>query len=307
MNQNNEKLTTELQNAISQFSRKESQTQIFTPTVDGKKYFIKVSGKDRGKYKDNEIETLEFLSKKSPFYSDYFITSMTKDNKSAILLKYVEGTDMYEMIHSKEKWSQEFLIKLYKILLAKVRFYHNNLLTHGDIKATNFYIHTDKNDKVDIDLIDTESVNNFNKEYRKKNQNFINFISVNYDFPVKLKRGNIHFYSHKNAFLFYKYLDIYSTSILIFYLYKPHVYQMLKKRGDHENPWKIGKKQKSPIEYIKKQSNPLEKALYYVFSFLPYVEKEGKMIRIENIPISHTQIISILDEKDEKNENNKID
>lgn len=295
-NEENIEYKKELEKAISEFSRKDNQTQIFTPLINGVKHFIKVSGKERGKYKDNEIESLNFLSKQSSFYSDYFITSMTKDGKSAILLKYIEGTDMYDMIHTKEKWSQEFLIKLYKILLTKVRFYHNHLLTHGDIKATNFYIHTcDEDGKVDIDLIDTESVNNFNKECRKKNQNFINFISINYDFPVKLKRGNIHFYNHKNAFLFYKYLDIYSTSILIFYLYKPHVYQMLKKRGEKENPWKIGNKQLRPIEYIKKQLNPLEKALHYVFSFLSYVEKEGKMIRIEDIPISHTKIIEILE------------
>lgn len=290
----------ELEKAIDSFSRNDNQTETFFPIINGKKYFIKVAGKLRGKYKDNEVDSLIYLSKISSFYSKYYISSMSKDGKTAILLEYIEGTDMYEMLKTNEKWSEEFLIKLYKLLLSKVRFYHNHLLTHGDIKATNFYIHAcskenENEEIVDIDLIDTESVNNFNKDQRKKNGKFINFISTNYDFPVKLKRGNIHFYSHKNAFLFYKYLDIYSTSVLILYLYKPHVYQMLKKRGD--NSWKIGKKQRRPTEYVQKQSNQLEKALYYVFSFLSYVEKEGEMIRVEDIPISHTKIIEILEKK----------
>lgn len=297
-------LTREMEKAIDAFDKNERQTQTSSTTVNGVKYFIKVCGQQRGKYQNNEIDSLKCLAKFSPFYSDYFIGNMTKDGKTAILLKYIEGTDMYEMVRSQTKWSVEFLVKLYKILLSKIRVYHDHLMTHGDIKSTNFYIHTStstsgENDDcdMDIDLIDTESVNNFNMDHRPAGTraSFINFISTNYDFPVKLKRGNIHFNNRKNAFLFYKFLDLYSISVLILFLYRPKVYYMLKNKGEKDNSWKVGKRQRRPSEFVKAQKNPLEKALSYVFSFLSYVEKQGNPIYIENIPISHRQILRILD------------
>lgn len=287
----------ELEKAIDAFNRKDSQTQTTSVTVNQQKYFIKICGTQRGKYTDNEVDSLKCLSQLSPFYRDYFVTSMTKNGKTGIVLKFIEGTDMYEMISSKKRWEMSFLTKMYKLLLSKIRVYHNNLMTHGDIKATNFYIHTCENGDMDVDLIDTESVNNFNVDHRKKNKGkYINFISDNYDFPVKLKRGKINFSSHKNAFLFYKYLDLYAVSVLILFMYKPRIYRMLKTKGTKDNVWKIGKRQRRPTEFVQHQKNNLEKALYYVFSFLPFVEKVNQeIIRIDDIPVSHTQILEILD------------
>lgn len=289
----------EMEKAIASFTKDPNQTQTSTPIINGQKYFIKVCGETRGKYKNNEVDALQCLSKISPFYRDYFIGSLDKDGKTAILLKYIDGTDMYEMIRGRAKWDMSFLVKLYKLLLSKIRVYHDHLLTHGDIKATNFYIHTQSvGDDTDIDLIDTESVNNFNLDHRIPGQKskFINFISVNYDFPVKLKRGNIQFANHKNAFLFYKFLDLYAISVLILYMYKPKIYHMLKNKGDKDNVWKVGKRQHRPTDYIRDNKNHLERALNYVFSFLSYVEQSGTDIRIDNIPISHRHILEILDE-----------
>lgn len=301
-----------LEKAIDAFSRNEGQTQTSTVTVGGQKFFIKVCGRTRGKYKDNEVDSLQCLSKLSPFYADYYVTSMNKDDKTGIMMKYIDGTDMYEMIKSKSKWEVPFLIRIFKLLLAKIRVFHNNLLTHGDIKATNFYIHSHVSTltptsqplpnptlpDMDIDLIDTESVNNFNTDHRKQNAGkYVNFVSANYDFPVKLKRGRIVFASHKNAFFFYKFLDLYAIAVLILFLYRPQVYTLLKTKGQPENVWMIGKRQRRPTEFVEKQSNNLERALFYVFSFLPYVEKSGDKVRIENIPISHSRIVEILDEK----------
>lgn len=300
----NAKLKKELYKAIDAFSRDENQTQTSTPVIDGVKYFIKVCGNKRGKYKNNEVDALKCLCTFSDFYRDYYIGSVEKNGKTAILLKFIDGTDMYDMIRYPHKWDLDFLVKMYKLLLSKIRVFHNHLITHGDIKATNFYIHRCANGDMDIDLIDTESVNNFNMDHRDKSKKskFINFISSNYDFPVKLKRGNIHFYNHKNAFLFYKYLDLYAISVLMLYMYNPRVYRMLKTKGDKDNVWNINSRQRRPTEFVSKQSNVIEKALHYVFSFLSYVEKSGDVIRIENIPISHSKIVDILDGTDEKNE-----
>ena len=130
-----------LEKAIDEFDRDPNQTKTSSTVINGKKYFIKVCGAVRGQYKDNEVDSLECLSKISTFYADYFVGSITRNSKTAILLQFIEGTDMYDMIRTRTKWEIDFLVKLYKLLLSKVRVFHDHLLTHGDIKATNFYIH----------------------------------------------------------------------------------------------------------------------------------------------------------------------
>ncbi len=290
-----------LEKAINEFDRDPNQTKTSSTVINGKKYFIKVCGAVRGQYKDNEVDSLECLSKISAFYADYFVGSITRSSKTAILLQFIEGTDMYDMIRTRTKWEINFLVKLYKLLLSKVRVFHDHLLTHGDIKATNFYIHSraDSSELMDIDLIDTESVNNFNPDHRKKGvkTKFINFISNNYDFPVKLRRGHIQFSSHKNAFLFYKFLDLYAVSVLILFMYKPKVYLMIKNKGEKDNAWKVDNRQRHPTEFVKAGKNNLERALQYVFSFLTYVEKTGNPVEISDIPISHRRILELLEEE----------
>lgn len=298
----NAKVRHEVEQAIQRFRREERQTQTSSCTVDGKKYFIKVCGKERGKYQDNEIQALKCLAQFSPFYADYFVGSVNLNGRTGLVLRFIDGTDLYEMVKSKQKWSVNGLINLYRLLLSKVRVYHDHLLTHGDIKATNFFIHSitreDGTEDTDIDLIDTESVNNFNADHRKHGQpsKFVNFISASYDLPVKMKRCDIQFRGHRNAFLFYKYLDIYAVSVLILYLYRPRVYTMVKTRGLPDNVWKVGKRQRRPSEFVKKPTNALEEALHYVFSFLPLVEKHAHTtpIVMDDLTISHRQLDRLL-------------
>ena len=304
----NAQVRKEVEQAIQRFNREERQTQTSSCTVEGKKYFIKVCGKERGKYQDNEVNALRCLAAFSPFYADYFIGSVRLKGRTGLVLRFIEGTDLYDLVRSKQKWSVEGLINLYELLLSKIRVYHDHLLTHGDIKATNFFIHSvtrpDGTEDTDIDLIDTESVNNFNSDQRKRGQpsKFVNFVSASYDLPVKVKRCDIQFRGHRNAFLFYKYLDLYSISVLILYLYQPRVYTMIKTRGQPDNVWKVGKRQRRPSEFVKKPSNALERALHYVFSFLPVLERhlEESPIVMEDLCISHRRLARLLSNQDEE-------
>ena len=262
--------------SIDSFNRDSSQTQIFFPVIDHKKYFLKVAGKNRSKYTQNEIKSLKKLQKISPFYRNYYITSKNRNDKTAILLKYIEGEDLSFLMNSK-KLSLQSLLKLYKTLLRKIKIYHDNKLTHGDIKDKNFYSHINEKGEIDIELIDTESVNDFGKKL-KEGENYQNIITRTYDFPIKIKRSKLCFPTIENAFSFYRYVDLYCVSILIFYLYRPDIYKIVK--NNKERSWD----KMSPNDYLDNK-NKLEKALYYVFSFLPYLNPKKCEVPIINLTI----------------------
>lgn len=279
-----------LDDAITSFNKESSQNQIFYPELKGKKYFIKVSGEDRSKYLINEIDSLKKLKKISPFYKNYYIGSKTRDGKTAIMLKYVSGIDLYSLIKSR-KMINDALINLYKILLKKIKIFHDKKLNHGDIKPQNLYAYVKDDEEIDIEYIDTESVNDFSKKLQE-GEGYNNVISSKYDFPYKIKRSKIIFKDKDNAFSFYKYLDLYSISVFIFYLYKKDIYKKLK--NDTETPWIMKGIQKTPLEYIDKNKNKIEKALSYVFSFLKYISTVEKTHDVKDIPISTTEILKIL-------------
>jgi serine/threonine protein kinase len=278
-----------LNDAIQSFNKEASQNQVFFPELNGKKYFIKVAGENRSKFLLNEIESLKKIKKISPFYKNYFIGSKEKDGKVAIMLKYVLGIDLYSLIKSR-KMANNSIINLYKILLKKIKLFHDNLLNHGDIKPQNLYSYIKEDGEIDIEYIDTESVNDFNKNL-DNGEGYNNVISLKYDFPYKFRRSKILFKNKENAFYFYKYLDIYSISIFILYLYKKDIYKKMK---DSETPWIISGVQKSPLDFIDKNKNKIEKSLYYAFSFLKYLTNIDKTKEVKDIPISTTHLLSLL-------------
>lgn len=280
-----------LDDSIISFDKESSQNQIFYPELKGKKYFIKVSGKDRSKYLLNEINSLKKLKKISPFYKNYYIGSKVSDGKAAIMLKYVSGIDLYSLIKSR-KMLDECIINLYKILIKKIKLFHDKKLNHGDIKPQNLYAYIKDDGEIDIEYIDTESVNDFSTNL-SVGEGYNNVISSKYDFPYKIKRSKIVFKDKDNAFSFYKYLDLYSISVFIFYLYKKDVYKKLK--NDTETPWIIKGIQKTPIDYLDKNKNKIEKALCYVFSFLKYISSIEKTKDVKDIPISTTELLKIMD------------
>jgi serine/threonine protein kinase len=279
-----------LEDAIVSFSKESSQNQIFYPELKGKRYFIKVAGEDRARYLLNEINSLKKLKEISSFYKNYYIGSKTINGKVGIMLKYVSGIDLYSLIKSR-KMINDCIINLYKILLKKIKLFHDHLFNHGDIKPQNLYAYLKEDGEIDIEYIDTESVNDFNKDL-SYGEGYSNVISSKYDFPYKIKRSKIIFQNRQNAFFFYKYLDLYSISVFIFYLYRKDVYKKLK--NDTETPWIIKGVQKTPLDYLDKDKNKLEKALHYVFSFLKYVSTVSKTCDLKDIPISTSEILKIL-------------
>lgn len=294
------KLKELLKSAIKSFDRDVNQTQIFKPYLDDKRYFIKVAGKERSKLIKNEIRSLKRLKRISPFYKKFYIGSKTVDGKTGIIFKYIDGVDLYELLTQKTPMDLDRLINLYKLLLSKIKIFHDNLLNHGDIKAANFFAYNNDNN-IDVEIIDTESVNDFNKPMPisipksgdSKNP-YYNIITHSYNIPYKFKRKNLLFTDEKNAFSFYKYLDIYGISVFILYLYKRKVYNMIKKAKDKTNPWIIKDKQVIPLEYVDENSNKLEKALHYVFSFLYLLKDTSKTNKIPDIPISTRKLLKIL-------------
>ncbi len=281
-----------LENAIISFDKDSTQTQIFTPELNGKKYFIKVAGPDRARFLLNEIKSLKKLKKISSFYDKYYIGHKKKDEKVGIMLKYVSGIDLYTLIKSR-KMVNDSIINLYKILLKKIKLFHDKQLNHGDIKPQNLYAFPKDDGEIDIEYIDTESVNDFTKEL-PLGEGYNNVISSKYDFPYPIKRSKISFKNKNNAFYFYKYLDLYSISVFIFYLYKKDIYKKLK--NDTDYPWIMKNIQKTPLDYINKEKNKLENALYYVFSFLKYISNIEKTKEVKDIPISTTHLLSLLND-----------
>ena len=280
-----------MDDSILAFDKEFTQTKIFYPEFKGVKFFVKVAGEGRAKYIINEINSLKKLKDISPFYKNYYIGYKKKNGKVAIMLRYVSGIDLYSLIKSR-KMVNECITNLYKILLKKIKLFHDRRLNHGDIKPQNLYAYINDNEEIDIEYIDTESVNDFNQE-TKEDEGYNNVISSKYDFPYKIKRSRILFKDKDNAFSFYKYLDLYSISVFIFYLYKKEVYKKLK--NDTETPWIVKEIQKTPLDYLDKNKNKLEKALCYVFEFLRYVSSIEKTNDVKNIPISTTELLKILE------------
>jgi len=287
------KIKEKVNSLIDSFNKNDDQTDVFFPKIDGKKYFVKIAGKNRSKYIKNEVNALKKLKKIDSFYKNYLITSLSKNNKNAIVLKYIHGSNVFDSLFegSEKNIKTDNVVDLYKKLLKKIKMFHDNNLTHGDIKLQNmFFCFDDKNGDPHIQFIDMESVNDFSQSEGIYN----NIISRKYDFPFKIKRSNIIFKDKNNAFLFYKYLDIYSITISMFYLYRKDVYNLISKNKDKDKLWYVDGDSKSPIDFVNKTKNRLERAFHYVFSFLPLLKNSDKKQEVPDINIDINRILKIV-------------
>lgn len=287
------KIKEKVNSLIDSFNKNDDQTDVFFPKIDGKKYFVKIAGKNRSKYIKNEVNALKKLNKIDPFYKNYLITSLSKNNKNAIVLKYIHGLNVFDSLFegSEKNIKTDKVVDLYKKLLKKIKMFHDNNLTHGDIKLQNmFFCFDDKNGDPHIQFIDMESVNDFSQSEGTYN----NIISRKYDFPFKIKRSNIIFKDKNNAFLFYKYLDIYSITISMFYLYRKDIYNLISKNKDKDKLWYVDGEPKSPIDFVNKTKNRLERAFHYVFSFLPLLKNSDKKQEVPDINIDINRILKIV-------------
>ena len=126
----------------------EENLKEFNPKKDVKRignFFLKIGGKDRKEYIENEIKALEKLKTISSFYKNYFIDTKTYKGNIAILLKFIQCSDLSFLF--KCNFIVEILLQLYKSLLLIIKVYHDNNLIHGDIKPENFIFFINKKTK----------------------------------------------------------------------------------------------------------------------------------------------------------------
>ena len=162
------------------------------PHINKQEYFLKIAGKDRVRYMKNEISNLSKISSFVPFYKDYYITSLEKNGKMGMIVKFIKGDDLTCLLKRQHDFSEDILLGLYSLLLKKIKKFHVNNLNHGDIKAANFFMFKEypkdpKEQVVSIELIDFESVNDFSDKTGKQ---VINIHSKQYDFPSCISRKN---------------------------------------------------------------------------------------------------------------------
>ena len=245
---------------------------VMTKEVINKKYFLKITGKDRIENLENEMKALQKLKTISTFYKNYFIDSKKYKGNLAILVKYISSKDLLFLFNC--DFSINILLDLYKLLLNTIKVYHDNHFIHGDIKPENFIFYFDKSTKKpEIQLIDVESVIDFN-ELEKKNR----YIQILTELYVPFSGELV--YEINNTQLpvasesFFKYRDLYGISLIILFLYKKDLYKKIsenkpkKKRNFGFNHWTIDDKITYPSDYINPKNNKLEKILFTLFSAL---------------------------------------
>ena len=274
-----------LKNELEQFIRDKKKIETKHVTINGKSYFLKMVGKDKKEHMKNEIESFDKL-KMIPFYNDYFVSSLTLKNSTAILLKYIEGENMEILLKKKCKLELSVLLSLYQLLLIKIKKFHDHNLIHGDVKPANFIIY-EKKGKYKIELIDTETV-------------------IDLSNPTQIGLDSFLYVPHMKTFLpkidpFYKkafsnwnkYRDVYAISLFILYLYKGDLYQKLLKNDKNPSYNKLGKKNRFvfdgiityPSDYIS-SNNKLEKILHHVFSKIDkkvYTDQQLELIQLPKV------------------------
>jgi serine/threonine protein kinase len=253
---------------ISKFDDKNKHSEIHFPIINGEKYFVKVVGKNKKEHMKNEVKSLKELSKMFLMYKNYLVAFKEEENHFAIMLRYIEGEDLKSLL--KHDFDIPTIICLYKMLLAKLRIFHEKEITHGDIKPQNFFSYIDtETGIIRLKLIDTETCTIY------KNIKSIDEIkrlrSLYYYLPDN-PRSSDFFTNKEEAFIFFRYLDNYSLACFMLYLYKPKVYEMIRENKykiDDKNPWRFDKNDlRNPYDYVDKDDK-VGSALHYVFKYIP--------------------------------------
>jgi serine/threonine protein kinase len=269
MSSSSNKFQAILQKYIKKFDDDNKHSETHDAVIDGVKYFIKVVGKTKKEHMKNEIKSLRDLADIFPMYHNYFVDSAEDKDHCAILLRYIEGEDLKCLLD--KKCSKSMVICLYRMLFTKLQMFHDQRITHGDVKPQNFYSYIDPKDgMVKLKLIDTETCT-FHKTIQKVDD--IKRLRSLYYYLPDNPRSSTFFKNKEEAFIFFRYLDHYSLACFMLYLLKPDVYKMLQSNGykeDDKNPWRMSAKDlHSPYDYVDKEESELEKALHYVFKYIP--------------------------------------
>lgn len=259
-----------LQKCIKKFDESNKHSETHDIEINGCKYFIKVVGKNKKEHMKNEINSLKELAEIFPMYKDYLVDSLEDETHCAIMLKYIEGEDLKSLLSSDCKCTLKMIICLYRMLFTKLQMFHEQRITHGDIKPQNFYSYVDTNDGMfKLKLIDTETVTFYDKI--KDIDEIKRLRSLYYYLPDNPSSSSF-FTTTEEAFIFFRYLDHYSLACFILYLYNPELYSKLKHnkyKEDDKNPWRFKDGLESPYNHVDKNENMLERILHYVFKYIP--------------------------------------
>jgi len=255
-----------LKKYIKKFNDENKHSETHDVILDNVKYFIKVVGKNKKEHMQNEICSLKELANIFPMYRDYFVDSYEDKDHCAIMLKYIEGEDLKPLLS--KKCDLKMVTCLYRMLFTKLQMFHDQKITHGDIKPQNFYSYIDKDGMMKLKLIDTETCTFYDKI--EDVDDIKRLRSIYYYLPDNPSSSSF-FETIDEAFIFFKYLDHYSLACFMLYLYKPDIYNSLRNntyKEDDKNPWRFKDGLRNPYDYVGK-SNSLEHALHYVFKYIP--------------------------------------
>jgi len=262
-----------LRKYIKEFDASNKHSEIYKPIINGHPYFIKVVGENKKEHMKNEVKSIKELAKIFPMYRDYLIAFVEEKNNCALMLRYIDGEDLKTLFNY--PLTEKDIICLYKMLLIKIKFFHDNNITHGDIKPQNFISYVDEHDGImKLKIIDTETCVFYSK--LKHIDDIKRLRSLYYYLPDN-PRSTSFYKTKQEAFYYFRYLDNYSLACFILYLLKPDVYKMLRKntyKEDDKNPWRFSETDiRTPYQYVNKKGGVLENALHYVFKQIPTEEQ----------------------------------
>lgn len=118
-------------------------------------------------YENEEYKMLKILNQNGDNSSPLIIRlyDISKDKKY-IILEYIEGSTIFDLIILKQKISEEIILKISKCILQGLRYIHEKGVVHSDIHEGNIMF-SNFNDNLKVKIIDFGSSRTFDASVSK--------------------------------------------------------------------------------------------------------------------------------------------